>query len=305
MTTVLVTGATGFVGSHLVRHLVRHGDVVHALVRPGSDRVRLDDLAGEYIPAVADVRDRDAVTRVIHAVEPDRVFHLAAATMHAGRSPASDELVTTNLCGTVALMEICRDLEVDAFVNVGDAFEYGPDSGPLAETAPCRPTSLDGITKLAASLYGTSLAESSGLAVVNIRPFSIVGRHDDPRRLIPRLVAAVRECSALPLSDRRVRRDYVAVADVVDLLVVAADQAARVRGRVFNCGTGVATTLGDLVATVERVTGMPVDAEWGVFPVADHDLTHPVADPLAAAADLGWRATTTLDAMILDLWLEP
>ena len=305
MSTVLVTGATGFVGSHLLRHLVQHGQVVHALVRPGSDPARLADLVGAYSPAVADLRDRDAVTRVVRAVEPDRVFHLAAAAMHAGHSPASDELVITNLGGTVALMESCRDLQIDAFVNVGDAFEYGPGRGALAETAPCRPASLDGITKLAASLYGTALAESSGFPVVNIRPFSIVGRRDDPRRLIPRLIAAARDGSSVQLSDRRVQRDYVAVADVVDLLVSAAEHAARVRGRVFNCGSGISTTLGDLVATVERVTDRVVDAEWGRFPVADHDLEHPVADPLAAATDLGWRAKTSLEAMLLDLWLEP
>jgi nucleoside-diphosphate-sugar epimerase len=222
--------------------------------------------------------------------------------MHAGVSPTAAELVATNLGGTVALLDACRDLGVEAFINVGDAFEYGPGSGALAETTPCRPTSLDGITKLAASLYGTAVADTSGLPVVSVRPFSIVGRDDDPRRLVPRLVATARSGERIALSDRRVVRDFCAVSDVVELLALAAADATRVRGRVFNCGSGIATTLGEVVATVEAVTGRSVDAEWGAFPVAEHDLDHPVADASAATAAFGWRPTRSLTAMIEDLW---
>ena len=89
---------------------------------------------------------------------------------------------------------------------------------------------------------------------------------------------------------------------MVELLGIAATDAPRVRGRVFNCGSGITTTLGDLVDAVERVTGRAIDAEWGAFPVADHDLAHPVADVTTVAADLGWWATTTLDEMLTDLW---
>jgi nucleoside-diphosphate-sugar epimerase len=302
MTTVLVTGATGFVGSHVVRDQIRRGAEVHALVRPGGDERRLADLDGAYTRVVVDVRDHDALTAGARAVAPDRVFHLAAAAMHAGRSPAADELIATNLGGTVALLDACRELGVEAFVNVGDAFEYGPGVGALPETAPCRPTSLDGITKLAASLYGSAVAAAAALPVVTIRPFSIVGRDDDPRRLVPRLVESARAGATIELSDPRITRDFVAVADVVELLARAAEGARDVAGRAFNCGRGVATTLGEVVTTVEQVTGRPVHAEWGAFPVAEHDLDHPVADARAAADALGWRPTTSFEAMIADLW---
>jgi nucleoside-diphosphate-sugar epimerase len=222
--------------------------------------------------------------------------------MHAGRSPDAADLVATNLGGTVTLLDACRDFDVEAFVNVGDAFEYGPGSGALPETTPCCPTSLDGITKLAASLYGTALATTSGLPVVSVRPFSIVGRDDDPRRLVPRLVATARSGERIALSDRRVVRDFVAVADVVDLFQRIADRAPQIAGQVFNCGRGIATTLGEVVTTVEAVSGRTVDAEWGAFPVAEHDLDHPVADASAAAAVLGWRPTRSLTDMVEDLW---
>ena len=132
MTTVLVTGATGFVGAHVVRDQIRRGADVHALVRPASDDHRLADLEGSYTRAVADLRDAAAVTDLVRALAPDRVFHLGAAAMHAGRAPGADELVATNLAGTVTLLDACRDLQLEAFVLVGDAFEYGPGAGARA-----------------------------------------------------------------------------------------------------------------------------------------------------------------------------
>jgi UDP-glucose 4-epimerase len=300
-TRALVTGATGFVGAHLARHLVGLGCDVHVLCRPDTDMARLVDIRHAVVPHVADLREPDRVAAAVAAVQPDRVFHLAAATMHAGRSPSANEQVVTNLGGTVALMEACRDLELDAFVNVGDAFEYGQAEGPVAETAPCRPTSLDGITKLAATLYGRSLAQSVGMPVVTVRPFSIVGRADDPARLAPRLVETARTGTPLAVSDRRVVRDFVSVDDAIDLLVLAADRAVDLRGRILNCGSGAPTTLGELVDAVGRVTGSVIEARWGAFPVAAHDLRHPIAD-ISAARALGWRPSTSLDEMIEQLW---
>ncbi len=87
------------------------------------------------------------------------------------------------------------------------------------------------------------------------------------------------------------------------MFVLAANNAAVLRGAVLNCGSGVATTLGELVAAVERVTGVTVDAGWGAFPLAAHDLLHPVADISEAARALGWRPSTSLDEMIEQLWV--
>ena len=107
----------------------------------------------------------------------------------------------------------------------------------------------------------------------------------------------------IALSDPKIVRDFVWVHDAIDMFLRAADQAAELRGQVLNCGSGVATTLGDLVAAVERVAGVPVDAGWGAFPLAAHDLEHPVADITAATRALGWRPSTSLDEIIEHLWI--
>jgi nucleoside-diphosphate-sugar epimerase len=301
---VLVTGGTGFVGSHLVRRLAGEGHAVSVLARHDDDTTcaRLAAVRDTITIHTADLGEPAQVARVVDAVGPQQVFHLAAAAMHAGRAPEPLEQVTTNVLGSVALMEASRALGVDAFVNVGDAFEYGPGDGRVAEQAPCRPISADGITKLAATLYGASLARALGMPVVTVRPFSVVGPGDDPRRLVPRLVETARVGGPLLLSDPRIVRDLVWVDDVIELLVRVAGAAAELRGTVLNCGSGRATTLGELVTAVERVTGSTIDARWGEFPVAEHDLHHPVADVTAATRALGWQPQTSLEEMLACLW---
>jgi nucleoside-diphosphate-sugar epimerase len=301
---VLVTGATGFVGAHLTRRLVADGHQVHVMHRTGRDESRLAGVRDHVVMHTVDLRDAVGIETLVDVVQPRCVFHLAAAAMHGGRAASAAEQTATNLGGAVSLMDACRHTELDAFVNVGDAFEYGPGDGPVAETAPCRPTTLDGITKLGATFYGRALAESTGAPVVTVRPFSIVGPADDPRRLVPLLVAAARSGAALTLSDRRIVRDFVWVDDVIELLLGVAAQASNLRGEVLNCGSGRATTLGDLLERVARVTGVALDATWGAFPIAPHDLHHPVADVTAAATRLGWKPATPLDEMLTRLWAD-
>jgi len=87
------------------------------------------------------------------------------------------------------------------------------------------------------------------------------------------------------------------------MFLLAADHAAVLRGAVLNCGSGVATTLSELVETVERVAEVTVEADWGAFPLAAHDLEHPVADITAARHALRWQPSTSLDEMIEQIWV--
>ena len=303
-TTVLVTGASGFFGSHVARRCVTDGNDVHVLCRVGADTARLADVRSAITVHTGDLGERDDVRSVVERVQPQRVYHLAAATMHGGKPPSSDEQLRTNLGGSITLMDAGADAGVEAFVNVGDAFEYGPRAGAVSEDTPCRPVSVDGVTKYAATLYGQALAASRDLPVVTVRAFSIVGPSDDPRRLIPRLVDAARTGGRVSLSDHGIVRDFVWIDDAVDLLVRAADRAVPMRGTVVNCGSGVATSLGDLVDTVERVTGASAVAEWGTYPQASHDVEHPIADVRVASSRLGWRPSTAIGGMIERLWTD-
>ena len=296
MSTAIVTGGTGFVGSHLVHRLVRDGMEVHVLSRSGEEPRRLRDIQHLVRLHQGDLADGERVRTIVTSIRPAFVFHLAAAPLIAGSSADSESLVNTNLLGTVNLLSACEEVDYRCFLHTGDAFEYGPGAEALSETGPCCPDTLHGITRLAATLHARALAQTLGRPIVAFRLFSVYGPGDHPSRLIPRVIAAARNNAPLPLSRPEVSRDWVYVEDVVDLYLEACRKPKQVAGRIFNAGSGVKGTIADIVSIVLGLTGSPSEARWGSFPAAPHD-AHPwVADMRRTFAAFEWRPRTCLQS---------
>jgi len=280
---VLVTGARGFVGSSLVRHLEHRGAEVHRLSRE-------------------ELYDHDRLIAALREARPDHVFHLAGSPLVAGVGGTEVEAVEANVIGAFGLLDACVEARIPSVTLTGDAFEYGPSTTALREEQICRPTSVHGLTKLAATTRGQEVARSAACAVTTVRLFSVYGPGDRPQRLVPRLLAAARTGETVELSDPAIVRDWVHIDDIVELYWQVAQHAETCSGLVINAGSGIATSLGAVVETVEKVAGARVGVTWGAYPTAAHDLGHWIADPSLAAAELGWRATTSLDEGIAAMW---
>ncbi len=291
---VLVTGASGFVGSHLTRRLIGAGLDVHILCRADSNFWRMTDVLPQVARHQADLRDTGSLRTAVAAAKPDYVFHLAAATVVAGATDAAADLVAVNLLGTVHLLDACETVGYRGLVTTGDSFEYTPSPQRLSESGMCRPTAMHGISKLAATLYAQATARDRGRPIVTLRLFSTYGPADHPRRLVPRVISGALDGSDLPLSRPDIARDWVYVDDVVDLYLEAADGAGRLAGEVFNAGSGVSGSVADVVATVLRLSGSRSEPRWGTFTAPDHD-RHPwVADPTLTFSRFDWRPRVSL-----------
>lgn len=188
---VLVTGASGFVGANLVHRLVEDGHETHLLLRPPHQTWRLRDLGGHAGQHHAHIENAAAVKAIIHSVKPEWVFHLAAC----GENPQQtdmQEMVSTNLMGTVHLLDACLSEGVEAFVQAGTIQESDP-TGPY------------GITKAAASRYCEWVARTKGVQAVVVRMPKLFGPWEDPLRPVPSaVVRALRADSELvtPAGDR-------------------------------------------------------------------------------------------------------
>lgn len=293
MKRIIVTGANGFVGANLVRHLLGAGHAVHVLVRPQDHFWRLDDIRSSIQIHEIDVRDEAGVTRSIRKIKPDWVFHLA---VHGAYSWQMDlrEMIQTNVGGTVNLLEACADVGIEAFVNTGSSSEYGFKSYAPGEGDWIDPNSHYAVTKAFATHYCRQTARARDLAVSTLRLYSVYGPYEDPRRLFPTLICHGLAGTLPPLASRTIARDYVHVSDVCSAYVRAASQAAK--GEVYNVGTGLQTSLADLVALARSVMGIVEEPRWGTFPDREWDSTVWLADVRKIEADLGWKAALDLRA---------
>jgi nucleoside-diphosphate-sugar epimerase len=252
MARILVTGANGFTGQHLLERLARDGHELHGLVHDGSETALL------RAAHVADLRDLPAVQDVISRVQPDRVVHLAAIAFVAHGDAA--ELYSTNILGTRNLLQALATAarRPDAVLLASSANVYGNRrEGVLDESLPPEPANDYGITKLTCEMLARLYADR--LPIITVRPFNYTGRGQGEQFIIPKIIAhAKARAPVIELGNIDVARDFSDVRAVVDSYARLLDTPAAIGG-LFNVCSGKARSLGEVIALVEHLSGQHMD----------------------------------------------
>jgi UDP-glucose 4-epimerase len=285
---VLITGGTGFVGANLVRRLLRDGHEIHLVVREGRNLWRVEDVRGEVTMHVADLVDTDGLQRVIRAVRPEWVFHLAVYGAYSDQRDL-DRMVRTNLTGTMNLLNACLASGFEVLVNTGSSSEYGFKDHAASEGDALDPNSEYGVTKASATMYCRHVARSRNVRLPTLRLYSVYGPFEEPTRLLPTVIMRGLGGRLPDLVNPRVARDFVFVEDVVEAYVLAASVAQSTVGPVYNVGTGIQTTLAQVVDFARRTLGIVEEPRWGTMPGRVWDTEIWVADNRKALGDLGWK----------------
>ena len=293
--TVLVTGASGFVGSNLVRRLLSDGHHTHALLRPQHQSWRLKDLPGELHRWESDLSSEEELQRLVGRLQPEWIFHLAAYGAYPAQTDAS-QMVETNLSGTIHLLEAALKNGVQAFVHAGSSSEYGLKDHPPSESEAIEPNSCYAVTKAAASLYCRYAAQRSEAAIRVMRLYSVYGPYEEPTRLMPRLILYGLRGELPPLARPQLARDYVHVDDVVHCLLLAAATPDLEPGILLNVGSGTQTTLSECVRLARKSLGIEARPEWASMPDRDWDTDVWVADPSKVREALGWKPEHSLQS---------
>jgi UDP-glucose 4-epimerase len=291
----IVTGGAGFIGSHVVDALLARGDEVHVL--DDLSKGRRENVAEGAMLHVADVREPD---EVFDAVRPRAVLHLAAqADVRVSvERPAFDAEV--NVLGTLRILEAARRHDAKVVLASTGGAIYGECDGPAPESAPRRPLSPYGTSKLAAEEYLATYNRLYGGGHVSLRLANVYG----PRQVVHGEAGVVAIFMGLlrdggtPLiyGDGTQTRDYVYVGDVAE----AALAALEPDGGVFNVGTGVETSVLELYDAVERASGIERAARHA--PRRRGELSRSVLDVSLAARELGWTPRVALADGLARTW---
>jgi len=290
---VVVTGAAGFVGANLARRLILDGHEVNLFVRPGGDRWRIRDIEQEAKVVQVDLADAGAVERALRPACPDWVFHLAAYGAYPAQTDA-ERMVRTNIAGAMNLVQACLKIGFEAFVNTGSSSEYGFKQKAAPETECLEPNSDYGWTKAAATLFCQHSARRHKVQIPTLRLYSVYGPFEEPTRLMPSLVVRGLRGQLPPLADRTIARDYVYIDDVCEAYLKAATTPGQEPGAIYNVGSGVQTTLGEVVQIAKKQLRIDAECNWGAMPNRSWDTNVWLSDVQKIQRELAWKAEVDL-----------
>ena len=293
---VLVTGASGFIGSHLTRRLVDDGAEVHALTSAVSSvyPTRLVDLREDIVLHEGNLNDQGAMRALARVVRPEYVFHLGAYT-HVGKSwERIDECTQTNVVGTVNLLRAIEDTGYRRMVFTGTSEIYGAVEVPFREDAAVEPGSPYAVSKYAAERFCRMLHRGRGWPIVLLRPFNAYGPAQSPDRVIPEVIVRALEGRALQMTSGTQTREFNYVVDLVDGFVRAA-LTPGIEGELLNLGCGEEIAVAELATKILGLMGDPIEVSIGALPERPNEIPRMCSDSSKARELLGWKPAHTLD----------
>jgi NAD dependent epimerase/dehydratase len=299
--TVLVTGAGGFIGSHLTETLLRKGAKVRAFVRYTSRNelgllklLKSEDLSVLEVVS-GDLRDEHAVYQAVKDCEV--VFHLGAliSIPYSYIHPA--EVAATNFMGTLNVLMACREHGVKRMIHTSTSEVYGTARQvPISESHVLQGQSPYSASKIGADKLVESFFCSYNLPVVTVRPFNTFGPRQSARAVIPTIITQVLAKDTIRLGNLSTTRDFTFVEDTVRGFLCAAE-GQGVEGGVFNLGTGEEISIGDLANRIMQRVGKTVrmtEDSHRLRPEAS-EVLRLLSDNSLAVQHLGWKPEFTLD----------
>lgn len=306
---ILVTGAGGFIGSHLVETLVSRGAKVRAFVRYNSraDTGLLKLVPSEILSDVeiiaGDLRDEDAIRKAVQGCQI--VFHLGALISIPYSYVHPMETASTNFMGTLNVLIACRDFGVERMIHTSTSEVYGTARQvPIDENHPLQGQSPYSASKIGADKMAESFFYAYGLPVITVRPFNTFGPRQSARAVIPTIITQALTCDQIRLGNLETTRDFTFVSDTVAGFIKAAE-AEEGLGQVFNLGTGAEIRIGDLANRIIKKVGRPLKlgVEAQRLRPKQSEVFRLISNNSSAGETLGWQPQVSFDQG-LDLTIE-
>ena len=280
---ILLTGAAGFIGSHVARKLVAEGCDVYALIRPGSNTWRISDIVRSLSIVPCDLLSTQQLDQCLERIRPDLCIHLAWYVEH-GRYQSSLENIRF-LSASLELATRLTSFGCSRFVGAGTCFEYDTDLGYLSESSPTVPRTLYAASKLGLYLALDQLGKETGLDVVWLRLFYVYGPREDERRLVPSVI-----CSLLRNREAKVTKGHQ-MLDFLHVEDVAAGIWAVARSNLsgpVNIGSGRPVAVRDIITKIGVILDRLELIALGALPDGDSGPVFVCANNRRLAENTAW-----------------
>jgi GDP-4-dehydro-6-deoxy-D-mannose reductase len=306
----LITGITGFAGSHLAEYLLGRADgEVHGTMRWRARTEHIDAIRDQVTLHQCDIRDATAMHELVRGLRPDRIYHLAAQSFVPMSWVAPAETLTTNIIGQTNLFEAVRAVNCECRIQLaGSSEEYGmvlPEEAPIKETNPLRPLSPYGVSKVAQDLMGYQYYQSYGMYIVRTRAFN----HTGPRRgevfvtsNFARQIAEIEKRRRPPIiyvGNLEAVRDFTDVRDTVVGYYLALEKGQP--GEVYNIATGKGWKVREMLDVLLGMARVNVKVEQDPRRMRPSDVELLLGDPARLKQQTGWEPKYKFEQTMKDL----
>lgn len=290
---ILITGASGFVGACLTENLVKEGYDVSVVTRNIEKSWRLRKVANEVKIYNLDIRNEKDVDDVVKTIKPDKIFNLAAYGGYYFQNDIN-KILSSNILGTVNLLNACAKNDFKSFINIGSSSEYGTKKYSMKEADVLEPINTYGVSKAAATLYCRMIAESHKLPIATIRLFSPYGYYEDKSRLVSSVILSCIRGENPKLASGKAVRDFIFIEDVIDIIKKVSD-FSNISGKIYNCGTGKQHSVAEIVKTVIKISDKNLIPSWGKVEGRKSDTNKWEADMSLVKQELAWTPKFSLE----------
>ncbi len=310
MTKVLITGVTGFVGSHMVEFLMNMPDVeIYGIRRWRSRLENIEHVIDHIKTEECDIRDASSVKKIIEKIRPDKIFHLAAQSFVPTSWHAPAETITTNILGNLNIFEIVRELNINPFIQIaGSSEEYGmvyENEVPIKETNPLRPLSPYAVSKVGQDMLSYQYHMSYGLNVVRTRGFN----HTGPRRgdvfvssSFAKQIATIEKRKTEPIikvGNLEAIRDFTDVRDMVKAYWLASEKCKA--GEVYNICTGKGYRVQDVLDILLSYSTEKISVQQDPARMRPSDVPILIGDCSKFHSATGWKPEIPFEQTLLDI----
>lgn len=295
--TFLITGGYGFIGSHLVRRLLKLQAKIVLFIRASSSSWRLNDILKNIVSYEVDIRDKKQVQDAIKKISPDYIFHLAAYGVNSADSDYM-HAIETNIIGTCNIIQAAKFVNCKKVINMGSSSEYGNKLEPIHENMLLTPVDIYGSTKAASTILAHQIASENNINLITLRPFGIFGEAEEPHKLFSYIILQVLQNKDVNLTLCNQLRDYCYIENIIDACILAVENT-NVQNEIFNIGSGNIYPLKYYVELLFKHLNTNSTPNYGAFSTRTNERWIPEANIQKIKSSLSWEPKINIEDGII------